>query len=457
MNQSNKKANGILNPWSFLETEFNYREVSAWKDFVRIDQSFIRLAFVLHFLVYFLLLIPEIRNSPRGIIYFGFILSLNILSIVLSFQRKYLPTVIHGTNCTITFLVMLVLNESFYTFDDLHSLQLYNNYFLLVGFLVLFQMFRLKVKGCLLTAVYSIVLHLGFIYFKLKDGPLPGFPLVLLVPDVVYLILSLIGTTIVVIVRRLVRISSELDSEYRFLQHELQIARKVQETLFPEDISIKGFKYEVFRSTPNEIGGDFYDFIQLREGNTGVFLTDIAGHGIASALVASFIKIMVATMPYRLKLHPVRLLEYLDETLLRQFKSHHASAVYIFFDFISKEIHFANGGHPYLMHSQNGNDFREIETTGSILGFGIKRPIAELVSLPIASGERLFLYTDGLIENRNPQGKQLGSEGLIEILNRNKSFEDLKQFKDAVQAELSNFFGDAEFEDDTLFLIIEME
>ncbi|TGK04761.1 serine/threonine-protein phosphatase [Leptospira semungkisensis] len=457
MNLSAKKATGILNPLAFLEREFNYREVSAWKDFVRIDQSFIRLAFFLHFLVYFLLLIPEIRDSPRGGIYFGFILSLNILSLVLSFQRKYLPAVIHGTNCTITFLVMMVLNESFYSFDDLHSLQLYNNYFLLVGFLVLFQMFRLKVKGCLLTALYSVVLHLGFTYFKLKDGTIPGFPLVLLVPDVVYLIMSLIGITIVVIVRRLVHISSELDSDYRFLQHELQIARKVQETLFPEDISIKGFKYEVYRSTPNEIGGDFYDFIQLREGNTGVFLTDIAGHGIASALVASFIKIMVATMPYRLKLHPVRLLEYLDETLLRQFKSHHASAVYIFFDFISKEIHFANGGHPYLMHSQSGSEFREIETTGSILGFGIKRPIAELVSLPILSGERLFLYTDGLIENRNPQGKQLGSEGLLEILNRNSSLTDLRQFKDVVQAELFGFFGDAEFEDDTLFLIIEME
>ncbi|TGK55249.1 serine/threonine-protein phosphatase [Leptospira wolffii] len=457
MNPSDKKAVGILNPWTFLEKEFNYKEVSAWKDFVRIDQSFIRLAFFLHFSVYLLLLIPEVRDSGRAAVYFGLILSLNVLSIVLSFQRKYLPAVIHGTNCTITFLVMLILNDSFYVFDDFHSLQLYNNYFLLVGFLVLFQMFRLKIKGCLLTALYSVLLHLGFVFFKLKDSPIHGFPLVLFVPDMVYLILSLIGTAIVVIVRRLVRISSELDSEYRFLQHELQIARKVQETLFPEEISIKGFRYEVFRSTPNEIGGDFYDFIQLREGNTGVFLTDIAGHGIASALVASFIKIMVATMPYRLKLHPVRLLEYLDETLLRQFKSHHASAVYIFFDFISKEIHFANGGHPYLIHSQNGEEFREIETTGSILGFGIKRPIAELVSVPIISGERLFLYTDGLIENRNPQGKQLGSEGLIEILNRNKSVRDLKQFKEFVQTELLAFFRDAEFEDDTLFLIIEME
>ncbi|EPG76229.1 SpoIIE-like protein phosphatase domain protein [Leptospira fainei serovar Hurstbridge str. BUT 6] len=457
MNLLNSKTGGILNPWSFLEREFNYKEIGAWKDLIRIDQSFIRIAFLLHFLVYFLLLIPDVRQSHRGVVYFGIILSLNLLSFVLSFQRRYLSAIIHGTNFSIVFLVMLILNESFYIFHDLHSLQLYNNYFLLVGFLVLFQMFRLRVEGCLITGAYSIALHLGFVFVKVKGMNLSLAPLILLVPDVVYIILSIIGTAIVIIVRRLVRISSELDSDYRFLQHELQIARKVQETLFPEEISIKGFRYEVYRSTPNEIGGDFYDFIQLREGNTGVFLTDIAGHGIASALVASFIKIMVATMPYRLKLHPVRLLEYIDDTLLRQFKSHHASGVYIFFDFISKEIHFANGGHPYLIHSQNGSEFREIETTGSIMGFGIKRPIAELVSLPIRSGERLFLYTDGLIENRNKEGKQLGTEGLLEILNKNRVAENLKTFKESIQADLAKFFGDVEFEDDTLFLIIEME
>ncbi|TGK10296.1 serine/threonine-protein phosphatase [Leptospira fletcheri] len=456
MNLLNSKAAGILNPWSFVEREFDYKEIGAWRDLIRIDQSFIRIAFLMHFLIYLLLLVPDVRQSPLGT-YFGIILSLNILSFVLSFQRRYLSIIIHGTNFSIIFLVMLILNESFYGFDDLHSLQLYNNYFLLVGFLVLFQMFRLRAEGCLVTGAYATALHLGFVYVKVKGLNLTLVPPVLLVPDAVYLIVSIIGTAIVIIVRRLVRISSELDSDYRFLQHELQIARKVQETLFPEEISIKGFKYEVYRSTPNEIGGDFYDFVQLREGNIGVFLTDIAGHGIASALVASFIKIMVATMPYRLKLHPVRLLEYLDDTLLRQFKSHHASGIYIFFDFLSREVHFANGGHPYVIHSENGSEFREIETTGSILGFGIKRPIAELITLPILPGEKLFLYTDGLIENRNREGKQLGTEGLLEILNKNRKAENLKAFKKAVQADLFRFFGDVEFEDDTLFLIIEME
>ncbi|PJZ68939.1 serine/threonine protein phosphatase [Leptospira perolatii] len=457
MKKSSSITNGILNPWTFFEREFNYREASVWRDLVRIDQSFIRLAFLLHFFIYFLLFVPEVRGSTHGYLYLGAILSINFMGLMLSFQRKHLSLVIHGSNSIIIFLIMLLLYEAFYGLTDWESIQVYNNYFLLVGFLVLFQMFRLRNKGCLVTGIYAIVLHIIFVAIKLKGLNFGFLPIVLLVPDAVYLILTLIGTAIVVIVKRLVRLSTELDAEYKFLQHELQIARKVQETLFPEEISIRGFHYEIYRATPNEIGGDFFDFVQLREGNTGVFLTDIAGHGIASALVASFIKIMVATMPYRLKLHPVRLLEYIDETLLRQFKSHHASAIYIFFDFISKEIHFANAGHPYLVHALAGQEFREIETGGSILGFGIKKPIAELVSLPIRTAERFFLYTDGLIENRNFYGKQLGTEGLLEILNRNRHHKALKAFKEGIHADFSRFFGDVEFEDDTLFLIIEME
>ncbi|EMO25854.1 hypothetical protein LEP1GSC170_6050 [Leptospira interrogans serovar Bataviae str. HAI135] len=98
------------------------------------------------------------------------------------------------------------------------------------------------------------------------------FPRILFVPDVVYILCIFIGTSSVIIVKRLISISPELDLEYKFIQQDLIVAKQVQENLFPGKLSIKGIRYEVMRIAPNHIGGDFFDFVQLREGNTGIFL-----------------------------------------------------------------------------------------------------------------------------------------------------------------------------------------
>ncbi|WP_061223827.1 PP2C family protein-serine/threonine phosphatase [Leptospira weilii] len=455
--QFSKLKSGFLNPFTFFEREFNYSEAESWKDQTKIDQSFIRLAFLLHFMMYSTFAISEVRNSERGILYLGVIFLVNVMSLVLSFQEKFLSWVIHISNTVIIFFMMNLFHESFYRFQDLESLQIYNNYFLLISLIVIFQMFRLKKSSCLLTGMIAICLHIIFVSIKRMELGLEDFPRILFVPDVVYGLCIVIGTYSVIIVKRLISISSELDLEYKYIQQDLTVAKQVQENLFPGKLSIKGIRYEVMRITPNHIGGDFFDFVQLREGNTGIFLTDVAGHGIASALVASMVKIMVSTMPYILKVHPSRLMDYIDDSLNKQFHSYHASAIYMFLDFISREITFSNAGHPYLIRGSFTKEFHEVETEGAILGFGIKKPIAEQIKLPLVEQDRFFLYTDGLIENKNREGKLLGTEGLLEILNENRFEKDLGVFKANVQKAVENFFGNVALEDDTLFLIVEVE
>ncbi|ABJ75531.1 PP2C family protein-serine/threonine phosphatase [Leptospira borgpetersenii] len=455
--QFSKLKSGFLNPFTFFEREFNYGEAQSWKDQTKIDQSFIRLAFLLHFMMYSTFAISEVRNSERGILYLGVIFLVNVMSLALSFQEKFLSWVIHISNTVIIFFMMNLFHESFYGFQDLENLQIYNNYFLLISLIVIFQMFRLKKSSCLLTGMISICLHIIFVSIKRMELGLEDFPIILFVPDVVYGLCIVIGTSSVIIVKRLISISSELDLEYKYIQQDLTVAKQVQENLFPGRLSIKGIRYEVMRITPNHIGGDFFDFVQLREGNTGIFLTDVAGHGIASALVASMVKIMVSTMPYILKVHPSRLMDYIDDSLNEQFHSYHASAIYMFLDFISREVTFSNAGHPYLIRGSFQKEFHEVETEGAILGFGIKKPIAEQVKLPLVAQDRFFLYTDGLIENKNREGKLLGTEGLLEILNGNRFEKDLGVFKANVQKAVENFFGNVALEDDTLFLIVEVE
>ncbi|MCB1192738.1 MAG: serine/threonine-protein phosphatase [Leptospiraceae bacterium] len=248
-----------------------------------------------------------------------------------------------------------------------------------------------------------------------------------------------------------------INQENLSLEEDLKIAKNVQESLFPKTSTIKGLKYSDFRKSHSQIGGDFYDFIRLREGNVGIFITDVSGHGISSAMVAAIIKVMVSTMPYSMKLHPSSFLDYLDEKLLSDFQSHHASAIYIYVDILKRSISIANAGHPYLVYASKNEPFQEIVTDGVILGFGIRKPVSNVINFTYHSGDRIFLYTDGLVESYNPQGEQLNSEGLLEMLNKHKEEADIGILKEQIIFELNEFYGKNDFIDDAMFLIFELE
>ena len=257
--------------------------------------------------------------------------------------------------------------------------------------------------------------------------------------------------------RKAIRYYAVLLQDKISVNRDMGLARNVHESLFPQITKIKGLKFEVFRKSHNQIGGDFYDFIQLREGNIGIFITDVAGHGYSSAMVAAMLKVMVSTLPYYLKLDPTGLLGYIDKKLSTEIKSHHATALYIFINFLNQTILLGNAGHPYFIYAKKGEEFKEIETFGTLLGFGLHDPIVETKEFKYESGDRFFIYTDGLIENMNEKEELLESTGLLKILNRHRNITNLKILKEKVISDISAFSGRADFTDDAMFLAFEIE
>lgn len=247
-----------------------------------------------------------------------------------------------------------------------------------------------------------------------------------------------------------------LSRQNKTIQMDLKLAKTIQESLFPKLEPIKGIKYDLYRQIQNQIGGDFFDFVKLREGNIGIFMTDVAGHGVSSAMVAAMLKVMVATIPYTLKLDPSGLLTYLDSKMANDYKSEHATAIYLFIDFPKKVISLGNAGHPYVLYQKQREEFFEITTVGSLLGYSIQTPIAETIKFTYESGDRFFIYTDGLIEDSNPKGEYLGPEGLLQIMNQLKE-EPTETFKTRLMVEITAFYKKSLFTDDTMFLICEME
>lgn len=257
--------------------------------------------------------------------------------------------------------------------------------------------------------------------------------------------------------REAIQYYTHLLQEKIAMTKDMALARNVHESLFPKITTIKGLKFSVFRKSHNQIGGDFYDFVQLREGNIGIFITDVAGHGYSSAMVAAMIKVMVSTLPYFLKLDPSGLLSFLDKKISGEFNSHHATALYIFIDFLNRKFLLANAGHPYFIYAKEEEEFKEIETSGTLLGFGLQDPVADTQEFNYASGDRFLIYTDGLIEGVNAKDELLESSGLLKIVNQNRKVKDLNEFKTNVITDITSFYGKSEFNDDAMLLVFEIE
>ncbi len=198
--------------------------------------------------------------------------------------------------------------------------------------------------------------------------------------------------------------------------NELDLARRVHDSLFPTFSGNERIKIHKYHLPENQIGGDFYDLVFLREGNLGIFLSDISGHGISSAMMSTAMKVVLSRIPYRNRLSPSALLTALDKTMAESYESHHATGVYIFFDFLQSSVLLANAGHPPVLLARKGQPFQEIETSGSLMGMGIREPTAEEVQREMISGDRYLMYTDGLLEYETINGTITFIDDMPELL-----------------------------------------
>ncbi|MCG6139645.1 PP2C family protein-serine/threonine phosphatase [Leptospira mtsangambouensis] len=425
----------------------------------RYDKEYTFYIFITHIIVYSLLIAPPFSEIQMRILPYLLGVSIARLILLLQFYTKNIPIqrVIYISGFVGDGLVYIVFMLGIHSFPSLGSFYLLNSYLMSFIFPILLYSTRLDPKACILSAFYFSILHIIYI-FNLPSAVSDQFSFF----SKYFLILvywgsATLGTVFVLNKRKDTTDMYNLSEERRFMLHELELAKKVQDALFPGNIKIPSLAFTYYRKSPNVIGGDFFDFVQLREGNVGVFLTDVAGHGISSAMVASIMKVLVSTIPYRFKTAPAKLMDYLDDRLAHDLNKYHASAIYLFFDFIEKKLTLGNAGHPYLILAHKGEDFQELETQGAILGFNIKIPPISEKTMPISPGDRFFIYTDGLIESTDPEGNSLGTEGLLSLLNRHSQSSNIKELELSLLTELKTNYGLDSFSDDTMFLILEVE
>ena len=161
------------------------------------------------------------------------------------------------------------------------------------------------------------------------------------------------------------------------------------------------------------VAGDFYEFIPVDQKRVGFLVADVTGHGVPAALIASMIKVaMQSVVPCAHD--PREVLRGLNRILFRQLHDQFVSAAYLWLDTENRKGLYSAAGHPPLLRWREGK-LERTESNGLLFGV-IPDPDYPVCDLPIHSGDRFLLYTDGVIEPENAAAIPLATGSL------NKSF-----------------------------------
>ena len=248
--------------------------------------------------------------------------------------------------------------------------------------------------------------------------------------------------------------------EQEKVRRDLALAAEVQRRLLPPDppASTAG-TIAAFTMPARAIGGDFYDFVELPGNRIGIAVADIAGKGIAAALLTSVVQASLRVISAEGDIAPAQLAGRMNRFLHRSTASNgYATFFYARLDPGARRMRYVNAGHnpPYVVRrTEGGVDVTELSVGGTVLGLfpDVEYEDAEL---DIQTGDLFVTFTDGVTEARNPAGDEFGEERLKDLLRQ-----CVGTPAGAVSAMLAErmreWIGGAEQHDDLTFVVVSVD
>ena len=203
------------------------------------------------------------------------------------------------------------------------------------------------------------------------------------------------------------------------IENELAVARKLQFSILPTTIpEVQNVRIAAAYQPMTAVAGDFYEFVPIDRKQVGVLVADVTGHGVPAALIASMIKVAMQSLVPCAQ-DPREVLRGLNRILFRQIPDRFVSAAYLWLDTENRKALYSAAGHPPLLRWREGK-LERIESNGPLFGV-IPDPDYPVRDLPIYSGDRFLLYTDGVIEPENARGDSFGDCKLEEVVRNHQS------------------------------------
>src|ERR687884_663536 len=254
-------------------------------------------------------------------------------------------------------------------------------------------------------------------------------------------------------VAQLVRQQQKQAQERERIEQELRVARLIQQTLLPKHVpDLEGYQLAAYYQPAREVGGDFYDFLELDEGHLGLVVGDVTDKGVPAAIVMATTRTMLRASAQRLD-SPGEVLKRVNDVIVRDIPPNmFITCLYAILEPKSGVLRYSNAGHdlPYLRHKGRPGDASELRARGMPLGL-MPGMFYEEKEIVLDRGDSVLFYSDGLVEAHDPERKMFGFPRLQGLVGAHRS--DGPAMVNFLLSELARFTGEEWEQEDDITLV----
>lgn len=245
--------------------------------------------------------------------------------------------------------------------------------------------------------------------------------------------------------------AEKLEAERRTAQ-ELAIAKQVQARLFPQRRpQLKTLEYSGICIQAREVGGDYYDFLDLGQARFGLVIGDISGKGIGAALLMANLQANLRSQSAIALDQPQRFLQSVNQLFYENTTdSAYATLFFAEYEDQAMELRYANCGHYSPLLFRRDGTVERLQSTGTVLGM-FPNWSCSIENCRLFPGDILALYTDGITESFNDAEEEFGEERLIEVLLRDRE-KSSQALLTAIVDEIQRFSPHEQHDDITLII-----
>ena len=243
----------------------------------------------------------------------------------------------------------------------------------------------------------------------------------------------------------------KLEAERRATR-ELEIAKQVQARLFPQmQPELKTAEYAGVCMQARQVGGDYFDFLNLGQQRLGLIIGDVSGKGIAAALLMANLQANLRSQSALAFDQPEALLRSVNRLFYENTgDSAYASLLFAEYDDATRRLRYANCGHLSGILLRSHGKLEQLDSTSTLLGL-FKEWDCSMREYELCPGDVLALYTDGITEAQNGAGEEFGERRLIDALRQHREL-PCQALLPAIVGDVREF-GSGEQHDDITMIV----
>ncbi len=248
-----------------------------------------------------------------------------------------------------------------------------------------------------------------------------------------------------------------IEMQNAVLEKEMLVGSDLQKSLlpkeFPRDCHLN-FGSVYIPST--QLAGDIFDVFVLDENHIGIIIADVSGHGVSAAIIAAMFKAFLTNYRHK-NLNPSEVLQAVNADVNASLTTgDFITAFYMVINTQTRQAVYSSAAHPApIVLRKKNRKIERLDTDGFFLGIFPDGKYAQK-SIRLKSGDLILLYTDGLIEAKNPEKEEYGNERLTNFF-RNLDTADASSTLELLKKDLIRFCGVTEFDDDVTLLAVEIQ